>query len=65
MPTYDFQCAQCGASYEIMRPISQAESLPEKDERVCACDAEQKKQVTKPSGFVRGDKWGLGRKGDW
>lgn len=65
MPVYNYRCTQCGADYDIVRNISQSEFPPQPDERRCQCDASQLKQITAPAGFIRGDKWGIGRKGEW
>jgi len=52
MPTYEYQCKNCGADYEIVRPVAEAYDVPVCDE----CGALTYKVIhTAPKGFVKGN----------
>ncbi len=51
MPKYDFRCGQCGRTFEVSRPISQAT-----DPAACPDDGTAADRVfTMPMTFVKGD----------
>jgi len=49
MPTYDYECAECGAQFEIVKKID------DKDPKCLDCGSCMKKKIKKISFILKGE----------
>lgn len=52
MPTYDYECPQCGASFDRVLPISQYN-----DPQTCECGTVATKIISPTNFILKGDDW--------
>ena len=54
MPTYDYECAQCGVVFELFQPITEParKKLRKSDPKPCDCDAGVTRRIGAGGGII-------------
>ncbi len=54
MPTYDYECTECGVVFELFQPITEPprRRLKSSDPKACACDAPVKRRIGTGAGII-------------
>jgi len=54
MPTYEYECSECGAVFDLFQPITEParKRLKKGDPQPCACDAPVSRRISTGGGVI-------------